>query len=286
MRTYHARAKINWALNITGRRADGYHVLDMLMQTIDLADELTVEPADALSLTVDGAPAGDDNLILRAANALNRHTGRSDSAKMALIKRVPARAGLGGGSADCALALRVLNALWGLDLSDRELLEIGATLGADVPFCLTGGLARVGGIGEVIERVENAPRIPLVLVTPGGGLSTGAVFALWDGGGWPEVALDARALAEAVVRRDLAAVDRLCANALTAPAVSMMSEIGQLIGRMKALGAGTAFMTGSGSTVVGAFDDPAAAKGAADALPGAVLARTCTALDDGSILNT
>ena len=278
MPTYRTCAKINWALDIVGRRPDGYHLLDMLMQTIDLADELTLEPADALTLTVDGVTAGEENLVLRAAMALNRHAGTRFGAAMALKKRVPARAGMGGGSADCALALRALNGLWGLGLDDAALLKIGESQGADVPFCLTGGLARVSGIGEVIEPVEGAPEIPLVLVTPGGGLSTGAVFSLWDAGGWPGTRYDARALAEAVVRRDLAAVDRLCKNALTAPAVSLMPEIGRLIDRMRALGAGAAFMTGSGSTVVGAFSDPAAAEAAAAALPDAVLTRTLASI--------
>ena len=274
MRIIRARAKINWALNITGRRADGYHLLDMLMQSIDLCDTLQIEPADALTLNVNGAAAGEDNLVMRAARALNRRAGRERGARLSLTKRVPARAGLGGGSADCAAALSALNGFWDLRLSDAELLEIGLTLGADVPFCLAGGLARVSGIGEVVEPVENAPSIPLVLVTPGGGLSTGAVFSLWDDGSFPDVALDTAALADAVVRRDLPAIDRLSANALTAPAISLMPEIGALIEQMRALGAGAALMTGSGSTVVGAFADEAAARAAADAIPGAIL--TCT----------
>ena len=270
-----ARAKINWALNITGRREDGYHLLDMLMQTIGLCDELTLEPADELTLTVDGAPeTWEGNLVLRAARALCRHVGKDLGARMALAKRVPARAGLGGGSADCAAALRGLNALWGLGLEEDELLSIGATLGADVPFCLTGGLARVSGIGEVIEPVPNAPEVPLVLVMPGGGLSTGEVFGLWDKGGWPETPLDTRALARAVADGDLAAADGLCANALTAPAIALMPEIGRLIDQMRELGADAAFMTGSGSTVVGAFADGSAAARAAARIPGAVLTRT------------
>ena len=205
---------------------------------------------------------------------MSNRRGRERGAKLSLEKRVPARAGLGGGSADCAAALRALNALWGLDYPDAKLLEIGLSLGADVPFCLTGGLARVSGIGEGIAPVANAPSIPLVLVTPGGGLSTGAVFSLWDAGGFPEVELDTAALADAVARRDLLAVDRLCANALTAPAVSLMPQIGRLIDEMRALGAGAAFMTGSGSTVVGAFDAEPAARAAAERLPGAILTRT------------
>lgn len=271
---YSAYAKINWSLNITGRRVDGYHLLDMLMQTIDLHDTLEIEPDGGLSLTVDGTPAGEENLVLRAAMALNRHAGTRRGARMALSKRIPARAGLGGGSADCATALRALNGLWGLGMSEAELLEIGLSLGADVPFCLTGGLALVRGIGEDITPVPGATSIPLVLVVPGGGLSTGAVFSLWDRGGYPEVRLDNAALAGAVTAGRLDEVQWLCANALTAPAVSLMPEIGTLIDSMRALGAGAAFMTGSGSAVVGAFADDDDARRAAQALPGVLLTRT------------
>lgn len=272
--SYIAHAKINWALNITGRRADGYHLLDMLMQAIALHDTLEIEPAEGLSLTVNGAPAGEENLVLRAAKALNRRAGTRHGARLALSKRIPTRAGLGGGSADCATALRALNSFWGLELTDEALLQIGLGLGADVPFCLTGALAVVRGIGEDITPVPKAPEIPLVIVVPGGGLSTGEVFSLWDRGGYPDVALDTDTLAKAVAARRLSDIDRLNANALTAPAVSLMPEIGQLIGRMRALGAGAAFMTGSGSAVVGAFETPEAAAVAAQKLPGAILTNT------------
>ncbi len=277
--SYNAHAKINWALNITGRRADGYHLLDMLMQAIALHDTLEIEPAEGLSLTVDGAPAGEENLVLRAAMALNRRAGTRHGARLWLTKRIPARAGLGGGSADCATALRALNGLWELGLTDEALLETGLGLGADVPFCLTGGLAVVRGIGEAITPIAQAPEIPLVLVVPGGGLSTGAVFSLWDRGGFADVALDTDTLAKAVAARRFSDIDRLNANALTAPAVSLLPEIGQLIGHMRALGAATAFMTGSGSAVVGAFEDPEAAAAAAREMPGAILTKSLTTTD-------
>ena len=277
--SYIAPAKINWALNITGRRADGYHLLDMLMQTIALHDTLEIEPAEGLSLNVDGVPAGEENLVLRAAMALNRRAGTRHGAKLSLSKRIPARAGLGGGSADCATALRALNSLWGLGFTEEALLEIGLGLGADVPFCLTGGLAVVRGIGEDITPVPRAPEIPLVLVVPGGGLSTGAVFSLWDEGHFPDVVLDTDALAEAVAARRFSDIDRLNANALTAPAVSLMPEIEQLIGRMRALGAAAAFMTGSGSAVVGAFEAPEAAAAAAREIPGAILTKSMANTD-------
>lgn len=282
MPTYRACAKINWSLDITGRRPDGYHLLDMLMQTIDLCDEITFAPAEGLSLSVDGAPqaAPERNLVIRAARALNARCGTAHGARIDLVKHIPEQAGLGGGSADCAAALRALNALWGLNLPQAELLAIGETLGADVPFCLTGGLARVRGIGERIDPVAGAPEIPLVLVRPGGGLSTAAVFALWDGGGCPDVALDNAALARAVARRDLAAVDALCANALTAPAIALLPRIGDAMAALRRVGAAAVFMTGSGSTVVGAFESDGAARRAAARLEGATLARTCA---DGGV---
>lgn len=276
MITAQAYAKINWALNITGRRADGYHLLDMVMQQITLHDDMRFEEANDITLTVDGAVPGnaDENLVVKAARALNRYAGTRYGARIALTKRIPARAGLGGGSADCVAALKALNALWGLNLSDATLADIGVKLGADVPFCLAGGLARVTGIGERIEPAPSSPSIPLVLVTPGGGLSTAEVFKLWDEGGFPDVRLDAPALVDAVMRRDFADIDRLCANALTAPAVQLMPEIAAIMDDLHHLGARAAFMTGSGSTVVGAFDDPDAARRAAELFRNSILTET------------
>lgn len=179
-----ARAKINWSLNILGVRPNGYHELDMLMQPISLADELVFEPADALSLTVGGAPGDENDLVLKAARALaelaRQHGMKTSGARICLTKRIPSRAGLGGGSADCAETLKALNRLWNLNFPMETLLELGAKLGADVPFCLTGGLARVLGIGERIEPLSNPPRCALVLITPGGGLSTPEVFRAYD----------------------------------------------------------------------------------------------------------
>ena len=114
----HAHAKINWALSVSGERPDGYHELDMLMQSIELSDELTFERARRLTLEMDGQclPGGDRNLVIRAANALNEAFGKRMGARITLKKRIPARAGLGGGSADCAAALLALNRLWNLRL--------------------------------------------------------------------------------------------------------------------------------------------------------------------------
>lgn len=274
--TLHARAKINWSLSICGERPDGYHSLDMLMQSIELCDVLSFEPARFLSLTVDGKklPIGNRNLVIRAANALNETLGLHNGARISLKKNIPTRAGLGGGSADCAMTLIALNRLWNLRLPLRTLQQIGLKLGADVPFCLQQGMARAEGVGEILTPLESPPIIPLVMVTPGGGLSTPAVFKAWSAGNYPMSRIDNLALAGALKARDFARAQALSCNDLETPAIALMPEIGALIDRFRSLGAAFVRMTGSGSTVFAAFESEEAARRAADAVPGAILTRT------------
>jgi len=277
--TVYAQGKINWSLSICGDRPDGYHDLDMLMQSIDLSDVLTFENARWLTLDVDGQrlPTGDRNLVIRAANALNETMGMRKGARITLKKNIPARAGLGGGSADCAATLLALNKLWGLNLPLKTLQKIGLTLGADVPFCLQKGLCRAEGVGEILTPLENAPSIPLVMITPGGGLSTPAVFKEWNAGGHPMTKIDTLGLADALAAGDLACADALSHNDLQAPAISLMPEIGELIVRFRSLGADFVRMTGSGSTVFAAFKDEESARRAHEQVPGSILTRTTAA---------
>ena len=271
-----AHAKINWSLAILGLLPDGYHELDMLMQSLEISDELIFEPARWLSLSVNGQtlPVGGRNLIIKAANALNEAVGERHGARIQLKKHIPVRAGLGGGSADCAVTLLTLNRLWNLHLPMDRLLQIGASLGADVPFCMLGGLARVGGVGERLTAIPGAPSIPLAMVTPGGGLSTPAVFKAWDEGGYPVAHVDLSGLADALVRCDLDRAQTLSHNSLEAPAIQLMPEIGEIIGTFRSLGARMVRMTGSGSTVFAAFDTDEQAKAAAAKVPGAIATRT------------
>lgn len=271
-----AHAKINWSLNILSLRPDGYHELDMLMQALELHDELIFEDARWLSLSVNGQslPVGGRNLIIKAANALIEATGERHGARIQLKKHIPIRAGLGGGSADCAMALIALNQLWKLYLPFDRLLEIGRSLGADVPFCMLGGLAQVGGVGEKLSPIPSPPSIPLAMVTPGGGLSTPAMFKAWDEGGYPIIPVDIPGLADALVRGDLDRAQTLSHNSLEAPAISLMPEIGEIIEAFRALGARFVRMTGSGSTVFAAFDTDEKAKLAAKQIPGAIATRT------------
>ena len=271
-----ARAKINWALSICGERPDGYHELDMLMQRIELCDELSFESARFITLKLNGRPAsgGERNLVVRAARALNEALGLNLGARIELKKHIPARAGLGGGSADCAAALLALNRLWRLNLPLETLMALGLKLGADVPFCLMSGAARAGGVGERLQSCPLPGGVPLVLVTPGGGLSTPAVFRAWDECGGPTEPADMPALAAALSAGDLRAAQDLARNDLERPAFALMPEIEALMARLRALGAPFVRMTGSGSTVFAAFEREADARAAAARIPGAVFTRT------------
>jgi 4-diphosphocytidyl-2-C-methyl-D-erythritol kinase len=274
--TVKAPAKINWSLSICGDRPDGYHDLDMLMQSIELSDELTFETSRWLTLDVNGQrlPSGDRNLVIRAANALNDTMGRHMGARITLKKHIPARAGLGGGSADCAATLLALNHMWNLHLPLRTLQQIGLSLGADVPFCLQRGLCRAQGVGEILTPREDAPVIPLAMITPGGGLSTPAVFKAWNAGGYPMTPVETDALADALLAGDLARAQELAHNDLEAPAISLMPEIGELIKKFRSLGARFVRMTGSGSTVFAAFDSDEEAQAAVAQVPGSIFTRT------------
>lgn len=167
-----APAKLTLSLRVTGVRPDGLHELDIEMVTVDLADELEIAEGDGLEVVGDagdGVPAGDDNLVRRALAAVGR------TARVRLTKRVPAGAGLGGGSADAAAILR-----WAGCLDPA----VAASLGSDVPFCVRGGRARVTGVGDVVEPLPVVPA-SYTLLTPPFGVSTAAVYRAWDGLGGP-----------------------------------------------------------------------------------------------------
>ncbi|MDD3410349.1 MAG: 4-(cytidine 5'-diphospho)-2-C-methyl-D-erythritol kinase [Eubacteriales bacterium] len=260
-----ARGKINWSLDITGKREDGYHLMDMLMQNVDLADELTLAPAREVRLACEGVRAGEKNLVLRAARVLQTLTGCRMGADMTLRKRVPIGAGMGGGSADAAAALIGLNELWGLRLTEEELLAVGLRLGADVPFLLTGGLARVSGVGEQLRSLPEAPAIPLVVVQPCGGLSTPEIFKAFDEAG--ECAHpDTDGAQDALRRGELTRLAECAGNVLQPISEAKRPQIAQAVQALRQSGARCALMTGSGSAVFGAFASREEAQKAADGM--------------------
>ncbi len=177
-----APAKLNLFLHITGRRTDGYHLLQSVFMLIDWCDTLHFErrPGGALSREDLGPALPEMDLVLRAAHALQAATGCTEGAHVGITKRIPAQAGMGGGSSDAASTLLALNRLWGLNLSRQALQKIGLALGADVPFFLSGTNAFVEGIGETITPLENAQQLPqarFAVVKPAAGLETKAIFS-------------------------------------------------------------------------------------------------------------
>ena len=162
-----AFAKINLTLEIIGRRSDGYHDVATILQSIDLADTLTIEPAGSLTVECDNPDLdGQRNLIWRAAAALADHAGIRPNAHLHLTKRIPVAAGLGGGSTDAASALRGLNDLWQLQMSRVELAKVAAGIGSDVPFCIDGGTALATGRGDQLIPLPPLPPHDVLLVVP------------------------------------------------------------------------------------------------------------------------
>ena len=265
-----AYAKINWYLDITGKRPDGYHELDMINQQVDLHDDLFLTASDTLSLSVEGhvpgVPSSGDNLVLRAAQALRQAGGVQAGAALRLYKRIPIGAGLGGGSADAAAALMGLNRLWSLGYSLPALQTIGLRLGADIPYCLAGGLARVTGIGEIIQPLP-APSTcrRLLIIKPPGVLRTKDVFAQYRPEDRGEPTSPDKAY-EALVAGDDAALRRHAKNSLQPAAIRLVSGIQDAIRLLYENGASLARMTGAGSAVYGIFNSESCLSAACERL--------------------
>ena len=219
-----AAAKVNLALEVLGKRADGYHELATVMQTIDLADRLVLEDADELALTTTSAqvPADGGNLALRAVAALREAAKVDRGVRIVLDKRIPVAAGLGGGSSDAAAVLLGLNRLWNLRWSFARLGEVAETLGMDVPFFLKGGVALGTGRGERLTAMTGMP-LALVLVNPGTPLSTAAVYGRMTPPMYSSGAR-ARTMADALRTRKPARVAASLYNGLEAAAAGMSPE--------------------------------------------------------------
>ena len=261
-----AHAKVNLALHVVGRRADGYHELDTLVCFPPVGDEVAVAAED-ISFAVDGpfahhVPAGPENLAYAAAAHLAAlHPGEGRAIALRLVKRLPVAAGIGGGSADAAAVLRLLARRWGLPLTAEALVEIARPLGADVPMCVRSRPARARGIGDALAAVPPLPAAGIVLANPGVPVATPAVFAALERrdnaplpmlpAAWP----DARALAEWLI---------LCRNDLEPAARRVAPVIDHVLATLAALpGALVARLSGSGATAFALFDTPAEAELAA-----------------------
>jgi 4-diphosphocytidyl-2-C-methyl-D-erythritol kinase len=265
-----AYAKLNLVLRVGHPREDGLHPVCSLMASIELADELTATPRESGADSVDCPGVSGENLAARALAGFRSRAGRElPPLELTIDKRIPVAAGLGGGSADAAAALRMANQLAGEPLGAEELLRLAADLGSDVPSQLQPRHALVQGVGERVEPLE-LPALSAVLVPDPNGLSTADVYAELDRIGGAGDQLDP----EPLRRLAAASAAELAAglvNDLQAAALSLRPELDEKLERLRAAGALGAAVSGSGPTCFGLFDDRAAAEGAAASIQGALV---------------
>lgn len=260
-----APAKINLTLHVTGRRADGYHLLDSLVVFADLGDRISAAAAPGLSLTLTGPiaadlPPGDDNLVLRAARAMAEASGSPDrGAALILEKHLPVASGLGGGSSDAAATLAALARLWNVALPPLKSL-LG--LGADVPACVAGRSLRMTGIGDGLQPLAHPlPQVTIVLANPRVAVTTKAVFAGLDRRDHAPMPRDLPRLDDAA---ELAAFLAMTRNDLEPPAIRAAPVIARVRSALSSQhGCLFARMSGSGATCFGIFADPLTAAAAA-----------------------
>jgi 4-diphosphocytidyl-2-C-methyl-D-erythritol kinase len=258
-----APAKINLSLEILGKRPDGFHELASVMQEVTLCDELTVTPAGDLSLEVDvDCGPAEQNLALRAARLLQRWAAVEPGASIALRKRIPAGAGLGGGSSDAATALIALNRLWRTDCDCEALAQLAVTLGSDVPFFLTGGTAMVTGRGERVLPLPFPGTSWYVLTSPGFHVSTATVFSALPHTEWSS-GWQTREVANCLAAGETPPAG---INGLTQTLFRLYPEAELCFRAAESAVPGRTWVSGSGPTVVSQCNGPEAAQRAADDL--------------------
>lgn len=264
-----AYGKLNLSLDVIGKRPDGYHNLEMIMQTVNICDTLTMSVRDddkiSISTDLEGLTCGEDNLVYRAIDMLRKEFGISKGVEVHLEKKIPMAAGMAGGSADCAAALKGMNQLFNLGLDNKALMERGVKLGADVPYCVVGGTALCEGIGEILTPLKQLTGMHLVIATPDVNISTPWVFkrlVLNENTIHP----DTKLLLKAVDDGDMKLLAGNMYNVLETVTASEYKEIGELENIMKNGGALGSIMSGSGPTVFGIFEDESKALAVYDAI--------------------
>ena len=274
--TQRAYAKINIGLDVLRRRADGYHEVKMIMQTVDIYDELVLErrkePGIELRMDNSDLPSGGDNLICRAADLLFREKEITGGVNISLTKRIPIAAGMAGGSADAAAALRGLNELFDMGYSLKELQALGVGLGADIPYCLAGGTMLSEGIGEILTPLPAPPAAHLVIAKPDINVSTAFVYGNLhaDRLAWHP---DIDGMIAALQKGDLDGITDRLGNVLETVTVKAHPVIEQIRELLRKQGAENALMSGSGPTVFGIFKEKETAARAAEAVERGRLAK-------------
>jgi 4-diphosphocytidyl-2-C-methyl-D-erythritol kinase len=263
-----AAAKINLSLDVVGKRQDGYHLLESVMQSITLRDQLEINwDSEGNGIIIlsdqDDMPLDDSNTCAKAARLWQQKTGMSGLLTISIKKRIPMQAGLGGGSADAAAVLYSLNLIYGGLLDQSEMYSLAAQTGADVPFCLQGGIGFCQGIGEIITDLTPMPVRPVLLIKPDFGLSTPEVFRRLN---WQEscIGSDHKRIIEAVRQGSWEQLGETAFNALQRPACEIRPEINNYLDLLRQTPAQMVMMTGSGTCVYAVYDNPEDLKSAQD----------------------
>ncbi|HOJ47683.1 MAG TPA: 4-(cytidine 5'-diphospho)-2-C-methyl-D-erythritol kinase [Bacillota bacterium] len=262
-----AYAKINLTLDVTGKRADGYHEIRTVMQSVSLCDTISVERAEEITVSANkkAIPADKSNLAYIACEKFFEAAGIRGGANVYIKKHIPVAAGLAGGSTDAAAVLRALNRLYKTGFSTEELCEIGASFGADIPYCVRGGTALCEGIGEVITVLPKLPRLNIVISIGGEGMSTPVMYAEIDKRqSLPNI--DTDGMVRAIQAQNISGIVARLGNVfeeICAEKRPFVSAIKALMLKNGALGAA---MSGSGPSVFGVFSDKTAAEACAKLL--------------------
>lgn len=259
--TINAPAKINLYLDVLGRRPDGYHDIESIMQTVSLCDVIEVTEAESgivLSSNSDSVPLDEKNLAYKAAKIFFDETGINGGAKIHIEKRIPVSSGLAGGSTDAGAALKALNEIYNYPLSDEALLALGGKLGADVPFCMVGGCALCEGIGEKLEKLPSMTPYTVVIARGGEGVSTPKAYGMLDEKYGEELAKpfgDISKVIDAIKNDNLAEVCKSVYNTFESVVLPTHPEATLYREKLLEYGAVCAMMSGSGPAVFGIFDD-------------------------------
>lgn len=255
-----ANAKINLTLDVLGKREDGYHLIDSVFQSVSLCDIVEVDVSDSIVVGCsDNTICDESNIAYKAAENFFAYTNKNGGAQIAIEKHIPLASGMGGGSADAAAVIVALNKLYETNLSEEQLCEIGLSVGADVPFCIIGGTARVGGIGEKMEKLPDMPQCAIMLIKHGKKLSTAYMYRQVDA--YPQDKYYTRSMVNGIVSGDVSVI---CQNVFNA--FDSVCDNETLIKDIKETAPLAVSLSGSGPTVFAIYADMMQANGAKESL--------------------
>ena len=262
-----AFAKINLCLDVLRRKENGYHEVEMVMTNVDIFDVLEIKELEEKKILLKSyntdLAMDESNLIYKAIALLQKETGKTFGVEVLLEKNIPMEAGMAGGSADAAATLKAINELFALGVSDERLLELGASLGADIPFCIMGGTVLASGIGEKLRRLSPLPKMKLLIVKPKAGLSTKKVYESLDIDGLNKAGFIHKDVGEMVSviesdEADKTKIEKIAGrlnNILEVPSIRLLPLIADIKQKMLDNNCLGALMSGSGTAIFGIYEN-------------------------------